>query len=211
MDIDSFLVSLYVLVDDQWPRFRSERDFWRFASSHLRSYFPTLCSRGQFNRRVRALEPELPTFQRALAEDGLADPRTVYRLMDTTLVPVIARVRASCKGLFCGQATFGRNASKTDWVCGFKMALVVDPEGVVTALFPAADSYDERPIGDPLTSSDRHRAYLTDKGFTGVEQERRRLLSRVLSPVVRQTGHEGRPEPGEARTRPGQKTRLAQS
>jgi hypothetical protein len=71
MDLDSFLVSLYVLVDDwwqavhgrvprrpgrpalltdpevitlailaQWPRFRSERDFWRFASSHLRSYFP---------------------------------------------------------------------------------------------------------------------------------------------------------------------------
>ena len=66
MDLDSFLVLLYVLVDDwwklhrssespkigrpallsdpevltlvilaQWPRFRSERDFWRFASSHL--------------------------------------------------------------------------------------------------------------------------------------------------------------------------------
>jgi hypothetical protein len=62
MDLDSFLLSLYVLVDDwwqagygraprrpgrpalltdpevitlailaQWPRFRSERDFWRFA------------------------------------------------------------------------------------------------------------------------------------------------------------------------------------
>jgi hypothetical protein len=72
MDLDSFLVSLYVLIEDwwkldrsskppktarpallsdpevltlailaQWPRFRSERDFWRFASSHLRSYFPT--------------------------------------------------------------------------------------------------------------------------------------------------------------------------
>ena len=90
MDLDSFLVSLYVLVDDwwqaahgrlprrpgrpalltdpevltlailaQWPRFRSERDFWRFAWAHLRSYFPELCSQGQFNRRVRALEPEL--------------------------------------------------------------------------------------------------------------------------------------------------------
>jgi hypothetical protein len=62
MDLDTFLISLYVLVDDwwqavrgraargtgrpalltdpevitlailaQWPRFRSERDFWRFA------------------------------------------------------------------------------------------------------------------------------------------------------------------------------------
>jgi hypothetical protein len=90
MDLDSFLVSLYVLVDDwwqqsrssspphepgrppllsesealtlavlaQWPRFRSERDFWRFARSHLRGYFPALPSQSQFNRRMRALEVE---------------------------------------------------------------------------------------------------------------------------------------------------------
>ena len=69
LDLDSCLVSLYVLVDDwwklkhasqppktgrpallsdpevitlailaQWPRFRSERDFWRFAQAHLRPY-----------------------------------------------------------------------------------------------------------------------------------------------------------------------------
>src|SRR5215218_2231548 len=75
LDLHSFLVSLYVLVDDwwklehsseppragrpalltdpevitlailaQWPRFRSERDFWRFAQAHLRPYFPNLCS-----------------------------------------------------------------------------------------------------------------------------------------------------------------------
>src|SRR5215203_2033331 len=102
MDLDSFLVSLYVLVDDwwqehhpssvrnkkpgrpalraepevitlailaQWPRFRSERDFWRFAHSHLRPYFPMLCSQGQLNRRIRALEPELRLLQRAFARE----------------------------------------------------------------------------------------------------------------------------------------------
>jgi hypothetical protein len=90
MDLDSFLVSLYVLVDDwwkldhasqppkktgrpallsdpevislailaQWPRFRSERDFWRFASSHLRSYFPSLCSQSQL--KAGASEPWSP-------------------------------------------------------------------------------------------------------------------------------------------------------
>src|ERR671921_1017388 len=105
MDLDSFLVSLYVFVDDwwklehssnlprrpgrpalltdsevltlailaQWPRFRSERDFWRFASSHLRPYFPNLCTQSQFNRRVRALEPELRALQLAFARE-LADP-----------------------------------------------------------------------------------------------------------------------------------------
>ena len=90
MELDSFLVSLYVLVDDwlrerhwsaqirlgrptllsecevltlailaQWPRFRIERDFWRFAGAHLRDYFPNLLSQSQLNRRIRALEPEL--------------------------------------------------------------------------------------------------------------------------------------------------------
>jgi Transposase DDE domain len=202
MDLDSFLVSLYVLVDDwwqehhpssarkpgrpallsdpevitlailaQWPRFRSERDFWRFASAHLRPYFPNLCTQSQFNRRVRALEPELRALQRAFAGQ-IAEPSAVYRVLDTTLVPAVVRVRASRKGLFCGQASFGRSASKTEWVYGFKVALVVDPDGVITAFGLASASSDERPIGEALIAEDLHEAYLADKGFTGVEWER---------------------------------------
>ena len=137
MDLDSFLVSLYVLVDDwwklhhasqppktgrpallsdpevltlailaQWPRFRSERDFWRFASSHLRSYFPTLCSQSQFNRRVRALEPELRALQLAFSGE-LAEPSAVYRVLDTTLVAAMVRVRASRKGCLPGRQPSG--------------------------------------------------------------------------------------------------------
>jgi hypothetical protein len=86
MDLETFLVSLYVVVDDwrkrhrlhslrrvgrplslpdpevltlailaQWPRWRSERDFWRYADLYLRSYFPNLVSQSQLNR-LRALE-----------------------------------------------------------------------------------------------------------------------------------------------------------
>jgi Transposase DDE domain len=190
MDLDSFLVSLYVLVEDwwkldrasqppktgrpallsdpevitlailaQWPRFRSERDFWRFASWHLRPYFPALCSQSQLNRRIRALAPELSLLQRAFARE-LADPSAVYRVMDTTLLPAIVRVRASRKRLFCGQATFGRSASKTEWVYGFKAALVVDPSGVITSFGLAPASSDERPIGEALIASDRYGSYL---------------------------------------------------
>jgi hypothetical protein len=218
MDLDSFLVSLYVLVDDwwqavhglaprrpgrpalltdpevitlailaQWPRFRSERDFWRFASSHLRAYFPSLCSQSQFNRRVRALEPELRALQKALAGD-LCDPSAVYRVLDTTLIPAIVRVRASRKRLFCGQATFGRSASKTEWIYGFKVALVVDPDGVVTVFGLATASSDERPIGEALLAQDGHEAYLADKGFTGVEWERRWL--EVYGALVAATPYE---------------------
>ena len=202
MDLDSFLVSLYVLLEDwwkldhaseqpktgrpallsdpevitlailaQWPRFRSERDFWRFAQVHLRPYFPRLCSQSQLNRRLRALAPELRLLQRALAEE-LSEPSAVYRVLDTTLIPVIVRVRASRKGLFAGQASFGRSASKTELVYGFKEALVVDPEGIITAFGLAPAASEERPIGEALLASDRHGAYLADKGFAGIEWER---------------------------------------
>src|SRR5215204_4975767 len=177
LDLDSFLVSLYVLVDDwwklkhssepprvgrpalltdpevitlailaQWPRFRSERDFWRFAHAHLRPYFPNLCSQSQLNRRVRSVEPDLRDFQRAVAQT-LCGVSEVYHVLDTTLIPAIVRVRASRKGLFAGQATFGR----------------------------AEAASDERPIADFLIIEDFHDAYLADKGFTGVEWERRWL------------------------------------
>ncbi len=140
--------------------------------AHLRPYFPSPCSQSQLNRRIRALEPELRALQRAFAGE-LSGPSAVYRVLDTTLVPAVVRVRASRKGLFAGQASFGRSASKTEWVYGFKAALVVDPEGVITAFGLAPAASDERPIGDALVASDRHGAYLADKGFAGVEWERR--------------------------------------
>ncbi len=202
MDLDSFLVSLYVLADDwwkathspdtpgagrpsliseaeiltlailaQWPRFRSERDFFRFADAHLREYFPTLPSQSQFNRRVRALEGEMRSLQLHLA-DLLAEEGEVYHVLDTTLIPAIVRVRACRKGLFAGQATFGRCASKTEWVYGFKVGLSITPEGVITAFCLAEASADERPIGDFLIQEDGHDAYLADKGFSSVGWER---------------------------------------
>src|SRR5215217_1139911 len=128
MDLESFLVSLFVMVDDwwqrahppaprkpgrppslspsevltlailsQWPRWRSERDFYRFADAHLRGYFPDLLSHGQLNRRVRASEPELRALQRDLAS-RLAEPSAVYHVLDT-LIPAVVRVRACRKGL----------------------------------------------------------------------------------------------------------------
>ena len=77
----------------------------------------------------------------------------------------------SCRG----SPTFGRSASKTEWVYGFKVALVVDPKGVVSAFGLAPAATDERPIGETLIAPDRHETYLADKGFAGIEWERRWL------------------------------------
>ena len=82
------------------------------------------------------------------------------------------RVRACRKGLFAGQAAFGRSVSKTEWVYGFKVALSVSPEGVVTAFGLAPANYDERAVGEFLVASDGHDAFLADKGFSSVQWER---------------------------------------
>jgi hypothetical protein len=128
MDLETFLTSLYIVVDDwwkrhhlrplrrvgrpptlteaevltlanlaQWPRWRSERDFWRFADVYLREYFPKLLSQSQLNRRIRVLEPEIRALQRDLAE-SLVEPSEVYHVLDTTLIPAVVRVRACRRG-----------------------------------------------------------------------------------------------------------------
>jgi hypothetical protein len=139
---DPEVITLAILA--QWPRFRSERDFWRFAHAHLRPYFPKLCSQSQLNRRVRSVEPDLRDFQRGMART-LRGASEVYHVLDTTLIPAIVRVRASRKGLFWGQATFGRSASKTEWVYGLKVALSVSPEGVICAFGLAEATSDRDP------------------------------------------------------------------
>jgi DDE family transposase len=202
VELETMLVSLFVLVDDwwesvhppsarkpgrppslsdpevltlailaQWPRWRSERDFFRFADAHLRGYFPNLLSHGQLNRRIRALEPELKALQWDLGAT-LADGSEVYHVLDTTLIPAIVRVRACRKGLFAGQAAFGRCASKTEWVYGFKVALSVSPKGVIMGFGLAEANSDERPIGEFLVSSDGYDAYLADKGFSLADWEK---------------------------------------
>lgn len=53
----SEVLTLAVLA--QWPRWRSERDFFRFAEAHLCEHFPNLLSHGQLNRRIRDYRPLL--------------------------------------------------------------------------------------------------------------------------------------------------------
>src|SRR5919199_2219589 len=205
MDLDSFLVAVYVMVDDwwqdhgagarrepgrpptlsmsevltlvlvaQWPRWRSERDFWRFAQAHLRPYFPRLGSQSQLNRRIRAAEPALRAVHAALVAPLVSVP-SVYHVLATTLIPAVVRVRAGRHGLFAGQASFGRCVSKTEWVYGFKVALCVTRSGVITAFGLAPANCDERPIGEFLVASDGHDNYLADKGFSSLEWEQRWL------------------------------------
>ena len=73
-----------------------------------------------------------------------------------------------CKPRFAQQAIGGRSASKTEWVYGFKVALVMDLEGIITTFGVALAASDERPIGEFLIAQEGYEAYLADKGFAGM-------------------------------------------
>ena len=112
VDVDTFLTTLYVMVDDfchsqpprrrpgpeaslsesevitlaifaRWSRLNSERDFYRYATGHLTGAFPTLPERSQFNRLSRSCTELIEAFFLHLAS-LLTDARKCpYQALDS--------------------------------------------------------------------------------------------------------------------------------
>jgi hypothetical protein len=119
LDVDTFLTTLYVMVDDfchshrsqqrrpgpeaslsegevitlsvfaRWSRFASERDFYRYAQSHLRGAFPTLPGEAssQFNRLVRFHADAIEEIALHLAQIVEGD-QFPYQALDASAMPV---------------------------------------------------------------------------------------------------------------------------
>jgi hypothetical protein len=209
VDLETCLTALFTLVDDfcqahppsprpgpqwklspseaiplllfaQWARFRSERDFYRFAHQHLRHLFPNLPSRPQLNRQWRALYPQVCAVLVFLA-DLLEDPEELYQVLD--LAPVVTRnAKRRGSGWLAGQADIGKS-TRLGWYEGLKVILAVRPSGVLTGFGLAPASTKEQPFAetffalrafpDPRYPSvgraPRGRYSVMDNGFDGRE------------------------------------------
>jgi hypothetical protein len=158
MDPDTFLTTLYVLVDEcctalpierrrgrkssltrseavtlalfsQWGRFGSERDFYRYADQRLREAFPRLPHRTQVNRQIRRERDTIVAVGDAIADR--LDARTVeYEVLDATAAPV-RNAKRSGSGWLAGQAALGRS-SRLGWYEGFAVLIAASPDGVIT-------------------------------------------------------------------------------
>jgi hypothetical protein len=135
LDVDTFLTALYVIVDDfcqshrpqkrrpgpepslsagevitlaifaRWSRFSSERDFYRYAQSHLREAFPTLPERSQFNRLVRFYADAIEEIALHLTQMVEGD-RCLYQALDASAMPVRDAKRRG-HGWLAGRADIG--------------------------------------------------------------------------------------------------------
>jgi hypothetical protein len=177
VDLDTFLTTLYVTVDDfckshlpgeirpgrpaslsrsegvtlaimsQWYRYRSQRDFYEYATRHFRAAFPTLPHRAQFNRLLRGCRDTIVAFGLWLVERMQA--RYVdYEILDTTGVPV-RNVKRRGWGWLAGVANIGW-CTRAGWYYGFRLLISVTPEGVVTGFGFGEGSAKEQPLADTM-------------------------------------------------------------
>jgi hypothetical protein len=207
LDVDTFLTTLYVMVDDfchshsptpkkpgpqaslcasevitlaifaRWGRFSSERDFYRYARTCLCNAFPTLPDRSQFNRLVRYHTELIEAFVVHLVA-VLDAQRSPYEALDSSAMPV-----RDCKrrghGWLAARADIGWSNS-LGWYEGFSLLTAVDPTGVITGLcFAAASTADQQ---------------LAETFFAVRAQPNERLISVGLAgagPYIADKGFEG--------------------
>jgi hypothetical protein len=175
VDVDTFLTTLYVMVDDlcqshppngkpgpeaslsasevitlaifaRWSRFSSERDFYRYARRRLRDAFPTLPDRSQFNRLVRSCAGLIEEVAVHLALMLDAKGATPYEALDTSAMPVRDAKRRGA-GWLAGYADIGWSNS-LGWYEGFCLLVAVNPAGAITGFGFASASTKDQPLAE---------------------------------------------------------------
>lgn len=183
LDLETFLTTLYVTIDDfcqtqrpshgrrgpapalspsevmtlalleQWSCFATERDFYRWAKRHLHALFPTLPDRSQYNRLVRQQQEALTAWALQWVP-LLAREGQVYEALDGTAVPV-RNYRRRGRSWLVGQADLGLS-KRLGWYFGFKVLISVTPEGVITGFGFGSASTSEQRLAETFFSA-RHQ------------------------------------------------------
>ena len=197
-DLDTLLIGLYVLADEILPRrprarrrpqitdaelvclavaqilldIPSERRFLRFAMCRLGHLFPYLPKQPGYNKRMRALAPQVVRLLNTIARispswcDGI-------RLLDSTPVPVGASRETVKRSEFAGYAAYGYCASHSRYFWGFRLYLLCASDGMPIAFELAPANASERQVAAEMLQRVDLEGYtvIADKGFAGEEFE----------------------------------------
>jgi hypothetical protein len=197
-DLDALLTCLYVLVDDLLPARRrfgrpprisdseliclavaqvlldcpNERRFLRAAKRRLGHLFPYIPGQSGFNKRLRALAPQLLQTIALLARlspsfcDGL-------RLLDSTPVPCAASRETVRRSALAGHGGYGYCRSHSRWFWGFRLYLLCSPDGLPVGFELAPANAPERVVAAELLERvlQPGQIVIGDKGFAGAEFE----------------------------------------
>lgn len=210
-DLDALLVCLYVLVDDLLPARRrfgrpprisdseliclaiaqvlldcpNERRFLRLAKRRLGHLFPYIPGQSGFNKRLRALAPQLLEAITLLARlsPSFCDR---LRLLDSTPVPCAASRETVRRSALAGLGGYGYCRSHSRWFWGFRLYLLCSPDGLPVGFELAPANAPERVVAAELLARvlEPGKTVIADKGFAGAEFEQlvTALGGRLLPP-----------------------------
>lgn len=214
--LDALLIALYLFADDllparsgpgRKPRISdaeiiclavaqvfldcpSERRFLRFARARLGHLFPYIPKQSGYNKRVRALGPQICLLVTALARSSRSFCDRL-RLLDSTPVPCAQSRETVKRSELAGHAAYGYCAAHSRYFWGFRLYLVCSPGGMPHGFCLAPASEPEREVAAALLDRMRQGGSLQgdelvigDKGFAGGEFEEivRSLTAAFLRP-----------------------------
>jgi hypothetical protein len=172
VDFDTFLTTVYVLVDTALtaqpsaprggrpPQLSdsevlallligqflggSERHLLRWAECHLRPYFPGLLSQSSFNRRSRALAGRCALLMHQLLP-ALGVDQDAFEIVDGLAVPVANPTRGVRQAAFTAEeAALGHGGVGKQLYYGVAVLLSIAASGPITGLTVAPANTDER-------------------------------------------------------------------
>jgi hypothetical protein len=206
-DLDDLLTALYVLADEFLPRrprarrrpqitdaelvclavaqilldVPSERRFLRLAIVRLSHLFPYLPKQPGYNKRMRALTPQIVQLLNRLAFSSPSWCDNI-RLLDSTPVPCGSSRETVKRSDFAGHAAYGYCASHSRYFWGFRLYLLCASDGMPIAFELAPANASERQVAAEMLRRVELDGYtvIADKGFAGEEFE---ALMRELAAI----------------------------
>ena len=214
-DLDTLLTALYVLADDLLPRrprarrrpritdaelvclavaqilldIPSERRFLRFAMTRLGRLFPYLPKQPGYNKRMRALAPQIVRLLNAIVFSSPSFHDKI-RLLDSTPVPCGSSRETVKRSDFTGYAAYGWCASHNRHFWGFRLYLLCASDGMPIAFELAPANAPERQVAAEMLARIELDGYtvIADKGFAGEEFE---ALMRELGAIFLRPDRKG--------------------
>ena len=156
---------------------------WR--SGRLGHLFPYIPGQSGFNKRLRALAPQLLEAITLLARlsPSFCDR---FRLLDSTPVPCAASRETVRRSALAGIGGYGYCRSHSRWFWGFRLYLLCSPDGLPVGFELAPANAPERLVAAELLQRvlQPGQPVICDKGFAGAdfEQHIRSLGATILRP-----------------------------
>ena len=162
---DSEMITMEII--SEFLGIDTDKGAWEYFCNHWRFLFPAIGSRANFAKQAANLWIIKQSIQKQLATE-LGALHDSLHLADGFPMPVCHFRRANFSQIFSGEAAYGYCASKGETYYGFKGNLLINSEGIITAITVTKANIDERESLWDLVDGIQGMI-ITDKGLIGVD------------------------------------------